>query len=82
MTWILYICIGVSWAGCGSIRQHEFPTADTCFRALKEMRTGDQPVAESEKKRNTVAYCHPKQQETRHMVDTTAALFPKFPYLT
>ena len=64
-TWILSVCIGVSWAGCGSSMRLEYPSEASCYRALKEMKTGDQPIAESEKKRNTVAVCAPKQEEKK-----------------
>lgn len=63
-TWILGICIGVTWAGCGGVRHLEFPSENSCYRALEAMKTGDQPVAESSNKRNTIAYCYPKKKET------------------
>ena len=34
-------------------------------RALAAMRTGDQPVHESENKRNTIAYCRPQHRPTK-----------------
>lgn len=61
MSWILSICIGVTWAGCGAVANRQFPSEESCYRALAAMKTGDQPVAESSKKRNTVAYCYPEQ---------------------
>ena len=57
--WQLVICIGVSWGGCGSYQESTYPTEDSCYRALREMKTGDQPVSESGSKRNTVAFCRP-----------------------
>ena len=60
--WVLHVCIGVSWAGCGSRMMYEYPTEESCYRALRELRTGDQPTAESSKKRNSVAVCYPKNQ--------------------
>ncbi len=59
MTWILSICIGVTWAGCGGVREGYYPSEESCYRAPAAMKTGDQPIAESEKKRNTVAFCKP-----------------------
>jgi hypothetical protein len=59
MLWELFVCMGVSWAGCGSASVAVYPGEDACYRALREMKTGDSPVAESGKKRNTVAYCRP-----------------------
>lgn len=64
MSWLLSICIGVTWAGCASPRLVKYPSEESCYRALAAMKTGDQPVAESEKKRNTVAYCYPEQGNT------------------
>jgi uncharacterized protein YceK len=60
MSWLLNICIGVTWAGCGSYLSHEFPSEESCYRALAAMKTGDQPIMESKNKRNTVALCAPK----------------------
>jgi hypothetical protein len=64
-TWVLEACIGVSWGGCGRERHFLFPTEDSCYRALSAMQTGDQPVAESDKKRNTVAVCRPHKPGER-----------------
>lgn len=61
MIWVLSVCIGVSWAGCGSATQPKFPNEESCYRALAAMKTGDQPLAESSSKRNTVAFCYPEQ---------------------
>jgi hypothetical protein len=63
MIWTLYLCIGVTWAGCGAWQRIPFPTEEACYKSLREMKTGDQPIAESNKKRNTVAYCYPAMQE-------------------
>ena len=60
MSWILFVCMGVSGWGCGAIREEAYPNEASCYRALAAMKTGDQPMAESDKKRNTVAYCKPK----------------------
>ena len=57
--WTLIMCIGVSWAGCASVQYAEYPSEDSCYRALREMKTGDQQIGESGAKRNTVAYCRP-----------------------
>lgn len=63
--WELIVCIGVTWAGCGQQQWSQFPSEDSCYRALREMKTGDQPIAESAKKRNTVAYCRPVQNAAK-----------------
>lgn len=61
--WILRVCIGVSWGGCGAGGSYIFPDEQSCQRALKTMVTGDQPTAESGKKRNTVAFCYPTTRD-------------------
>jgi len=65
MTWFLSLCIGVSAMGCGSRALISYPTEADCYKALKEMRTGDGPTAESGSKRNTVAYCYPDQSKRK-----------------
>ena len=60
MSWMLTICIGVSWAGCGSYWAMEYPNEESCYRALAAMKTDGQPVAESEKRRSSIAACSPK----------------------
>ena len=59
--WILIICIGVSWAGCGGQNTVAYPNEDSCYKALDRMKTGDQQIMESGNKRNTIAYCKPKE---------------------
>ena len=54
--WVLQICIGISWLGCGEKMTAEFPTAETCYVALRTMKvTGPAAVTP-----NAVAYCRPK----------------------
>ena len=61
MNWILIICAGISWAGCGNQMVTTYPSEESCYRALKAMRVVDQPIGESEKKRSMYAYCAPKE---------------------
>lgn len=61
MSWILSICIGVSWGGCGQYLKVPYPNEESCYRALSAMKTGDQTIAESGNKRNTVAFCAPSK---------------------
>ncbi len=63
IAWELFICLGVTWAGCGGVLVTKYPSEESCYRALREMKTGDSPVSESDKKRNTVAYCRPATPE-------------------
>jgi hypothetical protein len=65
MNWILVICIGVNAFGCSSVPTIRYPSEDACYKALREMRTGDSPTSESDKKRNTVAYCYPEKGNTK-----------------
>jgi hypothetical protein len=62
MEWVLTICLGVSWAGCGSNQYRTYPSEDSCYRALDHMHVSNaSPVAESENRRDVVAYCSPVQ---------------------
>lgn len=61
MIWELFVCLGVTFMGCGAVTVTKYPSEESCYRALREMKTGDSPVAESGAKRNTIAYCRPKQ---------------------
>ena len=60
MIWTLIACIGVSWGGCGAAWISDYPSEESCYRALATMRFSDQPVGESGLKRSTVAHCRPK----------------------
>jgi len=57
--WTLTICLGITWAGCGSIMYRDYPNEDSCYRALKAMQENSQPIAESQKKRSQTAFCSP-----------------------
>lgn len=57
--WTLEVCGGISWAGCGTARWILYPDKATCYEALAAMHAGDQPIAESGLKRNTIALCRP-----------------------
>lgn len=61
MTWILVVVYGISWAGPGGRDFAEYPNEQSCYRALQAIKFGDQPIAESDKKRNAFAYCKPKE---------------------
>lgn len=62
MEWVLTICMGVSSWGCGAFARVPYPTEEACYKALERMKTGDSNISESNRKRNTVAYCAPKGQ--------------------
>ncbi len=59
MIWVLTIVYGITWAGAGGAMHHEFPSEDSCYRALKEMKIAGAPI-ESQNRRDTIAYCRPK----------------------
>ena len=63
MIWELVLIMGITWAGVGAQRVSEYPSEDSCYRALREMKTGDSPIMESNQKKNTVAFCRPKTKE-------------------
>jgi hypothetical protein len=61
MIWILEICIGISWAGCGSWPKYEYPNESACYRALESIRNNNKPTAvESGARRDMTALCRPK----------------------
>jgi len=64
--WILYVCIGVSWAGCGTGGTSLFPDEASCYRALDHMVVSNaSPVGESDNRRDVVAYCKPQITDTK-----------------
>jgi hypothetical protein len=53
MIWELFVCIGVTWAGCGSAVINEYPSEEACYRALNTMHKAEK----------TLAYCRQKRKE-------------------
>lgn len=60
-SWTLEVCGGVSSWGCGTFRTFVYPGKSDCYEALATLHSGDQPIAESELKRNTIAACRPSR---------------------
>lgn len=58
-SWTLSICSGVSGFGCGANNTYVYSTKAECYEALGAAKSGDQPIAESSLKRNTIMTCHP-----------------------
>lgn len=52
-TWILVVCIGVFWGGCGGTIRTVFDTKEECYEALGKMH----------KSEDTTAMCMPKPEE-------------------
>lgn len=59
--WELFICVGISWMGCGMNHVHQYPTETACYKALALLRTNDYASAESNERRGMTAICRPKQ---------------------
>lgn len=60
--WALVVCIGVSWAGCGSGGISLFPDEQSCYRALDHMVVSNSsPIMESGNRRDVVGYCRPEK---------------------
>lgn len=55
MIWELFVCIGVTWAGCGAVAIVEFPSEESCYRSLSAMVNDGK----------TTAYCRPKKREEK-----------------
>jgi hypothetical protein len=62
MEYVLIICAGISWAGCGSVSASTFPNEESCQRSLQTMvvQQNGQAVA-GKNGRQMYAYCRPKQ---------------------
>lgn len=59
--WILEVCIGITWAGCGSWPKYEYPNEASCYRALEAMRNNNKATAiESPARRDALVLCRPK----------------------
>lgn len=61
--WILQVCFGISWGGCGGVRYFEFPTETACYKSLDAMRLDTDDSKASEKRRSMWAVCYPDQRE-------------------
>jgi len=64
MVWMLVICVGVTWAGCGGVMRGEYPNEESCYRALRTMVMPESGVVAdvNSKRRSGIAYCRPKDQ--------------------
>ena len=62
--WVLSVCAGITWAGCGTGVHATFPDEASCYRAIKNMYNSDQyqPVQENQNRRSMFAVCYPKQK--------------------
>lgn len=56
IVWILSICIGVSWMGCGVTEKFVMPDEHSCYRAAREARLNSGP--------DIAAYCRPREMDT------------------
>jgi hypothetical protein len=56
--WILLFCLNPTWAGCAWAHQSEFPSEESCYRALREIKSS--PGTEG---KSYVAYCRPKDDK-------------------
>lgn len=59
--WILYVCFGITWAGCGGVNWTEFRSIEDCERALSKMHIAQNGQAVTGGNgRQVIAYCRPK----------------------
>jgi len=65
MTWVLAICAGISWGGCGYVQHVEMPSKEACFEALAAVRFDE--TASGETRRSAVAYCYPKSSPAKEV---------------
>ena len=55
--WNLWICLGITWAGCSDVRNFEYPSEESCYRAIAAMQI---VKSEADKKQTITAVCRPK----------------------
>jgi hypothetical protein len=63
MAYVLVICAGISWAGCGHVSVRPFRDEASCSRSLREMRIDGVVAGEGEKRRSMYAYCRPAAKD-------------------
>jgi hypothetical protein len=56
VSYILFICAAISWAGCGRVDEIPMPDRETCFAHLREIRTDNHSGA---RQRSMYAVCKP-----------------------
>ena len=57
---VLYVCIGISWAGCGQWQRIPYPSFEKCYESLAAMRFSHEAPVESGVRRTSMAFCRPK----------------------
>lgn len=57
LIWVLAVCGGLSWGGCGMRHHIPMPSKEACFEALAAVRFDE--TASGESRRSAVAYCYP-----------------------
>lgn len=57
----LFLCIGISVMGCGSIHVTKFETKQECFEALNQIRFQEKgKLSTGEDPTESLAYCRPR----------------------
>jgi hypothetical protein len=56
ITWVLHVCIGATWAGCGAFVMYEYPSEQQCQASLRAAVIQSQRVT---------MWCAPKQEDKR-----------------
>lgn len=62
MTWILYVCIGASSFGCGSVQRQPFESESQCLTAVRHMQYTQKVIGD---RATVVSYCYPDIKESK-----------------
>lgn len=59
--WVLVIIYGITGWGAGGIRYVDFPSEQSCYKALSTMKITGQNQKSGDDDEQTIVYCQPKK---------------------
>ena len=62
-TWILVVIYGITGWGAGGVSKAQFPTEESCYKALESMKITGQNQQAGEDDEQIFAYCKPNPTE-------------------
>ncbi|MBV1929816.1 MAG: hypothetical protein KUG81_09945 [Gammaproteobacteria bacterium] len=62
-TWVLVIIYGISTWGAGGFTKADFPSEESCYKALESMKIKGVHQQGGEDDEQVIAYCKPKDNE-------------------
>lgn len=69
----LVLCIGITWAGCGTWDIIKLPNKESCFENLDHVKIGS---SGSQGQTKALAYCRPQQRLNIEQSSPTSRHFP------